>query len=101
MAQFFPNRTRCALCGETISSADEMIGFAAFLPQGHKWARYSDGCIHQECFKKWPFAQEFEELHQRFRGIWKEAATREASGREKWLIEELNRFNEEVLASGC
>lgn len=70
MVAFFPGRTTCALCGAVIPSAEDCIGFPAFLRPDHRLHRYSDAAFHKTCFNEWPDREPFEEVYRRYRQIW-------------------------------
>lgn len=70
MALFFPGKTNCIICNEVILRTKDAICFPAFLPNGHRLHRFSDGAFHIDCFQKWPDRESFEIIYKKYREIW-------------------------------
>ncbi len=88
MALVFPGKTTCALCGQIIHDAMDIVAFPAFLAPRHRLYRFADGAFHISCFANWPESQELERLYKRYREIWESRPTNLTSLQE---IEEWGR----------
>jgi hypothetical protein len=54
MALFAPDITTCALCGEVLAEADDMVGTSHFIgDRDHPLFAYSDALMHRACFLTW------------------------------------------------
>lgn len=70
MAHIVPGQTRCKLCGEILSSANAIVAFPAFVPQGHEFSDYSDAAFHEECFTSWSDHERLQSLYEKYRSVW-------------------------------
>lgn len=78
MVLLIRGKSKCSLC-ETVLARDEaVVGFAAFLSQGHPLWRYSDSAMHPRCFEVWEHREEFEALYSAARIAAAAASTPEA-----------------------
>ena len=93
MALIIRGATPCALCGSVLdSSAEEIIGFPAFLPSTHRLWKYSDAAFHKSCFDAWEDCSELLDVYQRFRDIW---ATRPMG---LTSLKEINEWGKQAFA---
>lgn len=63
MALIFLDSTPCSICNKTLKNEDNILGFASFLTNEHKFWEYSDSGMHKKCFEDWEHKEEFEGLY--------------------------------------
>ena len=63
MALIFLDSSLCSICNKTLKSNDNILGFASFLTNDHKFWKYSDSGMHKSCFEDWEYKEEFEKLY--------------------------------------
>jgi hypothetical protein len=91
MAIIIRDKTKCWLCGQAISTQDDVIAFPAFLGPNHRLNRYSDSVFHRSCFIKCLERKDVESLYLRYREIW------ESRPKELKSLEEIDAWGREAL----
>jgi hypothetical protein len=67
MALLIRGKSICPLCGAVIGISDEVSALPAFLPLGHRLARFSDAAFHRHCFEASADRVEVEQLLARIK----------------------------------
>ena len=68
MAIVILGKSKCPICGDVISSQDEIVSFPAFIhDSNHRLWAYNDAAMHQRCFVGWSEAAEYRKL---FDSVW-------------------------------
>jgi hypothetical protein len=52
MSLIILGKSKCSLCNKILEDTDLLTAFPAFLPNDHKFGRFSDAALHTECFNK-------------------------------------------------
>lgn len=65
-------KTTCALCSAAITEEADKIAFPEFLPEGHHLRQYSNAVFHRKCFNEWQRRDEFLEIFERWKRIYRE-----------------------------
>ena len=58
MAMIIRGKSLCPLCNEPMQEGQELKAFPAFLPNDHRFGRFSDAAFHKACFEKDPEGQD-------------------------------------------
>ncbi|WP_272150182.1 hypothetical protein [Tenacibaculum aiptasiae] len=64
MALIFLGKSECSICNKVLKTTDEIIGWSPFLNAKHKFWKYSDSGMHENCFNNWEHKVEFEHLYK-------------------------------------
>ncbi len=64
MAILISNSSACSICESILKESDDIITWNAFLKPDHKFWKFSDSGMHQNCFDKWEFKLVFEDLYK-------------------------------------
>ncbi len=69
MAIWILGKSTCALCGEILAKAEDVVATSPFIAdRSHPLFRYSDASMHQRCFLTWSsrhdFVRLFNEAHR-------------------------------------
>jgi hypothetical protein len=62
-------KSECSLCKRIINQSDKTSGYPAFLPNDHKYGRFSDAIFHRECLIKDPDYQAVEDMSMAYQMI--------------------------------
>lgn len=73
MALVLLGKTVCQLCKKTLDEGQELTAFPAFLPNDHRYGRFSDAAFHKECIEKDPDYPEVDNMFYVWNRILKEA----------------------------
>jgi len=66
MALFNPGVSECPICNRVLYNNDARIGTSMFInDRKDKFWRYSDSCMHKQCFMNWELRKEFIERYNK------------------------------------
>lgn len=64
-----PGKSTCLLCSKVLEKNHKLKSFPAFLPNNHKFGKFSDAAMHAECFIQDPDHMAVDDMFEAYRMI--------------------------------